>query len=144
MDPSAAPSNKKIFTALWAAFVAQVAGRLLDFQWHRTHSEFETGRDQIQAHWLLWMGTVLVLVVAAGGLRSAPPRAERRGYLTVVTANVLFGAVSVIHYIQHLNRQEVDWAHISLGVTNIGSVVGVLMVTAAYLHSRNRPHPAAS
>ena len=32
---------------LWGAFAIQVAGRLLDFWWHATHDEFETGGDQL-------------------------------------------------------------------------------------------------
>jgi hypothetical protein len=125
-----------IFQALWGAFVVQLVGRLLDFWWHATHDEFETGRDQITAHWLVWLGTMFVLVVAAWALRAGFSQAERRGYLIVLASNALYVVVAVIHFIQHLNHQEVDWAHISLALTNIGSVVGVLMVTWARVKRR--------
>ncbi len=126
-----------IFRTLWGAFVVQVAGRLLDFRWHATHDEFETGRDQITAHWLVWLGTLLVLAVAAWALRIALSESERRGYLVVLWSNALYGLFAVIHFIQHLNHQEIDWAHISLALTNIGSVVGVLMVTSVRFRRRS-------
>jgi hypothetical protein len=125
-----------MFRALWGAFAVQIAGRLLDFWWHATHDEFETGRDQITAHWLVWLGTLLVLAVAVWALRASLSEPERRGYLVVLWANALYGVVAVIHFLQHLNHQEVDWAHVSLALTNIGSVVGVLMVT--WVRSRRR------
>jgi hypothetical protein len=136
MDPGAPPSDKKSFSALWAAFVVQVAGRLVDFWWHATHDEFETGGDQLTAHWLVWLGTLFILAVAVGALRSGLSDPERRGYLVVLSSNALYVVVAVIHFMQHLDRQEVDWAHISLAVTNIGSVAGVLMVTAARAKAR--------
>lgn len=136
---AAADRNRATFRALWGAFAVQVAGRLLDFWWHATHDEFETGRDQVTAHWLVWLGTVLVIVVAVRALRSDSAPAERRGYHVVMWSNALYVGVAVIHFIQHLNLQEVDWAHILLTVTNIGSVIGVLIVTIA---RRKPPAPA--
>lgn len=121
---------------LWAAFAVQVVGRLLDFWWHATHEEFETGGDQITAHWLVWLGTVFVLAVAVRALRAGPTPRERHGYLVVLWANALYVVVAVIHFIQHLDRQEVDWAHLLLALTNIGSVIGVFMVTMAQRHLR--------
>ena len=76
------------------------------------------------------------LLIDSASLRRS--QTDRRGYLVVLSANGLYVVVAVIHFIQHLNRQEVQWAHISLAVTNIGSVVGVLMVTWARLRRRSR------
>lgn len=50
-----APRTREFFIALWAAFIVQELGRLLDLQWHRTYAEFETGTDQLQAH--CWCGS---------------------------------------------------------------------------------------
>lgn len=47
---SRAGSERAAFTAVWMSFVVQVLGRLLDLQWHSNHPEFETARDQVQAH----------------------------------------------------------------------------------------------
>lgn len=69
-------------------------------------------------------------------MRSDPPRGERRGYLVVLWSNAVYVVVAVVHFFQHLDHQEVDWAHVGLAVTNAGSVVGVLMVVMAH---RRRP-----
>ena len=138
MNGAWAEDSKRIFTLLWAAFVVQVAGRLFDFRWHVTHDGFETAGDQVQAHWLMWLGTLFILVVAVVALRSTPSDGERRGYQVVLWSNVLLSVISVIHYLQHLDHQEVDWAHLALAITNIGSVVGVVMVTMARVGSRSR------
>ncbi len=130
MDSGRADS-KRIFTLLWAAFIVQVVGRLLDFRWHVTHDGFETARDQVHAHWLMWLGNLSILTISVWGVRSRPADEQQRGYLVVLWSNVLLGVVSVMHFIQHLNNQEVDWAHIALAVTNLGSVWGVVMVTLA-------------
>ena len=144
MEPRAQGLGKNPLSMLWGAFVVQVAGRLLDLRWHQTHKEYETGRDQITAHSLVWLGTLLVIAVAAWALRNGPSKAERKGYLVVLWSNLLYVVVAILHFIQHLNHQEVDWAHISLALTNVGSVVGVLMVTFASNREQREPHPQAS
>lgn len=127
---------QRLLRLLWGAFAVQVAGRLLDFWWHATHEEFETGRDQLQAHWLVWIGTVLVLMVGGRALRTGVRRPERVGYLTVVVANALYVPISGVHLIQHMNHQEVDWAHAGLGITNVVAAIGVLYVS--YVSTRRR------
>ena len=117
-----------ILQLLFGAFAIQVAGRLLDFWWHATHDEFESGGDQVQAHWLVWIGTVLVLFVGLRALRAGVRGPERTGYVTVVVTNALYVPIAVAHFIQHMNRQEVDWAHAGLGLTNVVAALGVLYV----------------
>ena len=126
--------QRQTLQLLLGAFGVQVAGRLLDFWWHATHDEFETGGDQLLAHWLVWLGTALVLLVGIRALRAGVARPERVGYATVVLANAFYVPIAVAHFFQHMNREEVGWAHAGLGVTNALSAVGVLYV--AYLSSR--------
>ncbi len=129
--------GRRLFQALWAAFAVQVAGRVLDLQWHRAHPEFETGSDQIQAHWLVWLGTILVLIVAGIALRQEAQGDP--GYIVAFGANLLYAVVAVIHFFQHLDHQEVDWAHAGLAITNIAALVGVLMVTWSRFQRRSNP-----
>lgn len=129
-------SDRPSLRVLWGAFAIQVAGRLLDFWWHATHDEFETGGDQLQAHWLVWIGTILVLVVGIRALRAGVRGAERAGYLIVVVANALYAPIAVAHFIQHMNRQEVAWAHAGLGITNVVAALGVLYVGYVSLRGR--------
>jgi heme/copper-type cytochrome/quinol oxidase subunit 4 len=61
---------------------------------------------------------------------------ERRGYLTVLIAKALYGVVAVIHFFQHLNHKEADWAHLLLLVTNVAAIVGVIIVTMGWISRR--------
>jgi hypothetical protein len=133
---------KRLLQALWGAFAVQVAGRFLDLQWHRSHSEFETGRDQLQAHWLVWLGTLLVIGVCATAIRRDVSRQDRRGYGVALVANALYVVVAILHFVQHLNHDEVDWTHLALAVTNAVGALGVVMVTISRM-SRRDPAPTA-
>jgi len=97
----------------------------------------------LQAHWLIWLSTLFVLGVAVLGLRDAQNRAEQRGYQIVLVANVAYAVVAIIHFFQHLENLEVDWAHLLLAVTSIAAAVGALWVIAARLTWR-RKHTEAS
>ncbi len=127
--------RERIFRALLIGFGGQLAGRLVDLQWHLTHEDFEGGADQLQAHWLIWLATAFVLWVAAAGIRDVGEPA-RRGYLIVLVANLAYAAVAIVHFFQHVNGLEVDWAHFLLLVSNIAAVVGVVWVVVARLGPR--------
>jgi hypothetical protein len=128
-----------LFRALMIGFVGQVAGRLLDLQWHLTHSEFETATDQLRAHWLIWITSLFVIGVSIAALPQTSTRVERRGYLVVLLSNVAYMLVGVIHFIQHVNHQEVDWSHLLLAITNAVAVIGVLLVVGARWRKKTSP-----
>ena len=55
-------------------------------------------------------------------LGSVASALERRGYLTVLIANALYGVVGVIHFFQHLNHKEADLAHFAAAGYQRGGV----------------------
>jgi hypothetical protein len=126
----------RVFRLLLVAFALQIAGRLLDLRWHATHEEFEGGIEQLQAHWLIWLATLLMTAVAIIGIRITTVPSQRRGYTLVLIANIAYVVVAVVHFFQHLNELEVDWAHVLLVVTNIAAVLGIIWVIAARVRSR--------
>jgi hypothetical protein len=126
-------ADPRLFPALLIGFGAQIAGRLVDLQWHLTHEEFEGAVEELQARWLIWLTTVFVVGVAALGVRDIDEPDQRRGYLIVLVANLAYGGAAVIHFFQHLNHLEVDWAHLLLAITSIAAAAGVLWVIAARL-----------
>ncbi|MFN2524944.1 MAG: hypothetical protein ABR505_01565 [Actinomycetota bacterium] len=133
-----------MFWALVVGFVGQIGGRLVDLQWHLTHEEFEGAAEQLQAHWLIWLSTAFVLGVAALALRQDSRPAEQRGYLLVLLANLAYAIVAVIHFLQHLDHREVDWAHLLLALTSIAAAIGVIWVIARRFTSRrNQPEAVA-
>jgi hypothetical protein len=135
---------RNLFTALLIGFGAQIAGRLLDLRWHLTHDEFEGGVEQLQAHWLIWLATLFLIGVAGIALREVDDPGERRGYFLVLVSNVAYAVVAVIHFFQHLNHLEVDWAHLLLAVTGVAAAIGVLWVIVARLQSRRDRMGAAA
>lgn len=134
--------ESRLFRALVAGFVAQVAGRLVDLGWHVTHDEFEGAAQQLEAHWLIWISTAFVLIIAALALRDVREEGQRRGYAVVLAANLAYAAVAVIHFLQHLDHLEVDWTHLVLAVTSVAAVLGVVWVVAARFRSGRRKNEA--
>ncbi len=130
------PKEDKLFRLVLIGFVAQIAGRLVDLQWHLTHDEFEGAAEQFRAHWLIWLATLFVLALAAVAVRTVPGGSERQGYLVVLIANLAYAVVAVAHFFQHLDHREVDWAHLLLAITGIAGAIGVLWVVAARWGSR--------
>jgi hypothetical protein len=132
----------KLFRFLLFGFAGQIAGRLVDLQWHLTHEEFEGAAEQFRAHWLIWLTTILILGVAIVAVRNVRESGQHRGYLIVLIANVAYAVVAAIHFFQHLDHLEVDWAHLLLAITSIAAAIGVLWVIAARIASR-RGHKEA-
>jgi hypothetical protein len=133
---SATGTEGKLFRFLVIGFLGQIAGRLVDLQWHLTHEGFEGAAEQFRAHWLIWLTTIFILVVATIAVRNVRQAGQRRGYLVVLVAHLVYAVVAVIHFFQHLDQFEVDWAHVLLTVSSIAAVVGVLWVIAARYGSR--------
>lgn len=120
----------RLFRALIAGFLAQVAGRMVDLRWHVMHDEFEGAAQQLEAHWLIWISTAFVLMIAAPALRGVREQGQRRGYAVVLAANLAYAALAVLHFFQHLDHLEVDWTHLLLTITSVAAVVGVVWVVA--------------
>jgi hypothetical protein len=129
--PEQTEREQRFFRLLLTAFAAQVAGRLVDLQWHSTHEEFEGAAEQLQAHWLIWLATLFMTAVAIAAVRQRGEPSQLRGYLVVLIANVAYAIVAVIHFFQHLDHLEVDWTHLLPALTNIAALIGVLWVIAA-------------
>lgn len=119
--------------ALWIAVVVMVLGRLLDLRWHATHDEFEGTTEQLQAHWLVWLGVILVLLVATVAIREGSGGVGFR--LTLASAG-LYVPVAIWHFIEHANGSDPESAHVLLAITNLGIVVGA---AAGFFEARQPP-----
>jgi hypothetical protein len=105
----------------------------------RRHQEFETGADQLQAHWLAWLGALVLLLVAAGAWRSRAHLRNPAVVLTLVGA-VGYGLVAGWHFWEHTRHQEAALTHLALVLTVLVMLGGA--VTAALLLARtNWPTP---
>jgi len=120
---------------LWATLAVQILGRLLDARWHATHDEFEGASQQLEAHWLAWIGVLATLVVAAWAVkRRVSP--GRPGYVTVLVSTGLYVPVAVWHFIEHANHSDPELAHVLLAISQIAVLVGAV---AASLAAWRRP-----
>jgi hypothetical protein len=116
---------------LWATLLVQVLGRLIDARWHATHDEFEGASEQLEAHWLAWIGVLATLGVAAwAAQRGVTP--GRLGYLTVLVATGFYVPVAVWHFIEHANHSDPELAHVLLAISQIAVLVGAIAATLAW------------
>lgn len=120
--------RRQLVTWTWTAIGVQVVGQLVDFRWHATHDEFEGGMEQLQAHWLLWAGAILTLVVAYLATRalSSPWYA---GYRLLLVATIFYLLASMWHFFEHLNLQDPDLPHVLIAVGKLGMIAGAISAT---------------
>jgi hypothetical protein len=120
---------------LWATLLVQLLGRLLDARWHATHDEFEGASQQLEAHWLAWIGVLATLAVAAWAVRQRVIPGPF-GYVTVLVATGVYVPVAVWHFIEHANRSDPEIAHVFLAVSQAGVLAGAVAATVAALRGR--------
>jgi hypothetical protein len=117
--------------SLWIAVAVQLAGRLLDLRWHVSHDEFEGTSEQIEAHWLVWLGVLATVTVAAWVVLRRERLAGYPGYVLTAVSGLLYIPVAVWHFIEHANGADPGVAHVLLAVGQIGMVVGAFVATVA-------------
>lgn len=130
-------SPRPLAAWLWIGLAVSIAGRALDLRWHATHDEFETISDQTQAHWLAWLGALVLLVIAALG--------TAQGHSSVAMFAILIGAggyalVAVWHFYEHSQLRDPDLPHVLLALTQLVMLVGA-PVAAWTLRSRGGSRP---
>ncbi len=119
---------RRLVVWVWVAIGVQLVGQLIDVRWHATHDEFEGGVEQLQAHWLLWLGAILTLVVAYLGTRalSSP---WYWGYSLLLIATVFYVLASVWHFFEHLNLRDPALPHVLIAIGKSGMVAGAISAT---------------
>jgi hypothetical protein len=120
---------------LWWGVGVFVVGRIIDLVWHATHPEFETAADQLQAHSVVWLGALLMIVAAGRAVASGHGSG---GYLLVLCAGLAYGAVAVWRFYEHSQRRDPDLPHLLLLVTNIGMFLGAGWVWFAVRRTRRQ------
>ena len=136
-------SDRRALGWLWGAIGVQIAGRMLDARWHATHDEFEGASEQLTAHWLLWLGVLATIVVAAVALRDRGRTAGRSGYLLTLGAGVLYAIVGVWHFVEHANGSDADLAHVFLVIGQVGMLIGAILATFG-VRGGARPAPGSA
>jgi hypothetical protein len=122
---------KRLFLLLWLGVAIQLAGEVVDLRWHATHDEFEGAADQVEAHWLIWLGALLTLTAAAAAARSVRLQ-DNRGVMLTLVAGATYVGVSIWHFAAHASGTDPEVAHVMLGLGKIGILAGVIWATVVW------------
>jgi hypothetical protein len=104
-----------------------VAGIARDLVWHATHNtqrEFETASKQVEVHWLLWLGVLVIVTTIGLTLARSEQTGLRRGYLIALVSGLLYVGVSVWHFVEHANGNDPQLAHLFLYAGAAGILTG--------------------
>jgi hypothetical protein len=123
--------------ALWIGALLFVAGIALDQRWHATHDEFEGTSQQFEAHWLLWIGFLVVLVATVLAFVRLTGAARHPGFAVVLAASVIYLPVTVWHFAAHANEVDPNVAHILLGVGDAAIIAGAAWTLVGSLRPRS-------
>jgi len=100
-----------------------IAGRIVDAVWHATHEEFETATDQVQAHTVVWVGTLILLAAGAVALARGT---RSTGYTVVLIGAVSYLGIAAWHFWEHSQLRDPDLPHLLLVVTTVILFAGVV------------------
>lgn len=125
------------FAVLIGAIV-MTAGRAVDLHWHATHPEFETGADQLEAHWLAWIGALILLVAAVIGVTRRLYRSP--GFVLLAVSGLTYAGVAGWHFWLHNQLRDPDLPHVLLTLSQLGLYVGTGFVAAGLMlpHCREK------
>ncbi|MGH2986533.1 MAG: hypothetical protein ACRDLO_07600 [Solirubrobacterales bacterium] len=126
---------------MWIGVVVQIGGRILDGIWHSSHDEFEGASQQLEAHWLLWLGIAITLAAAAVALIRLTASQRDAGYAVILAGGTLYVPVAIWHFVEHANHNDPELAHYLLAV---GQVVIIAGAIAAAILTRRRDVLTAS
>ena len=131
-------ATPKLHLAVVAGAVVMTAGRVIDLRWHATHEEFETGADQVQAYWLAWIGTLVMIAAAAAGLRRA---SRSLAIVVVLGAGCVYAVVAVWQFWLHNELRDPALPHVLLALTQLALYVGAAMVAITRVRTSRRAEP---
>jgi hypothetical protein len=126
---------------VWIGALLFIAGIALDQRWHATHDEFEGTSQQFEAHWLLWVGFLVVLVATWVVFRRIGAEERHPGLTLVLVASAVYLPVTIWHFVAHANEVDPDVAHVLLGLGDVAIIAGAAWTLVTAMRSRPFPEP---
>jgi hypothetical protein len=121
---------------LWVGAFLFVAGIARDLQWHATHDEFEGTSQQFEAHWLLWIGFLIVLVTTVLAFVRLWAGQRPAGFKLVLAGSAVYLPVTVWHFVAHANGSDPSVAHVVLGIGDATIIAGAAWTLITWLRVR--------
>jgi hypothetical protein len=116
------------------------AGIVRDQVWHATHHEFEGTSQQFEAHWLLWIGFLVVLGVSLLAFLMLGSDERHPGFVLVLAASTVYLPVTIWHFFAHANDVDPGLAHVLLALgdaTILGGVAWTIATAMRHPRARN-------
>jgi hypothetical protein len=88
----------------------------------------ERAADQVQAHWLIWLGVLVTLVVAAVGA-SRVPSSWHSGYRLLLLAGVAYALSSGWHFWEHAQLRDPVAPHVLVAIGKAAILAGAISAT---------------
>lgn len=112
---------------IWAGIAIQLAGRLVDLRWHLTHDGFEGAAEQLDAHWLAWIGIAVTAAAATLAVIRAPRAPQSIGYSVTFLGCALYIPVAAWHFVEHANGNDPELAHALIAVALLAIFAGAII-----------------
>jgi hypothetical protein len=125
---AASGPTSRLLAGVWTGIALQAAGQVIDLRWHATHPGFERAADQLQAHWLIWLGVLVTVVVAAVGA-SRVPSSWYSGYRLLLVAGVAYALSSGWHFWEHAQLRDPAAPHVLVAIGKAAILAGAISAT---------------
>ena len=136
MESRVRPGPRRLLLGLWVGVAIQLVGQIVDVSWHAAHgSHFRRASEQVQAHWVIWLGIAVMLVVSAVALRGGEAQASR-GFVLALVASGLLAVAQAWNFWEHAHGRPAVPAHVIMMVTRVGVVVAAVWVTQDLLGNK--------
>jgi hypothetical protein len=125
---AASGPTSRLLAGVWTGIALQVVGQVIDLRWHATHPGFERATDQLQAHWLIWLGVLITLVAAAVGARQVPT-SWSTGYRLLLLAGVVYALSSGWHFWEYYQLRDPVAPHVLVAIGKAAILAGAVSAT---------------
>ncbi len=120
---------RRLLLALWIGVAIQLLGQLIDVRWHATHSShFRSTSEQVEAHWMIWLGIAVILVASLAAVRS-DHGTTGRGLTGALVASSVLVAGQVWNFWDHAQGRTTVPPHLLIALGRLGVLVAAAVAT---------------
>lgn len=130
---------RRLLLALWIGVAIQLLGQLIDVRWHATHSShFRSASEQVEAHWMIWLGIAVILVAGLAAVMSGRGTAGR-GLTGALVASSVLVAGQVWNFVDHTQGRTAVPPHLLIALGRLGVLAAAGVATYELLGRTESP-----